>query len=261
MKRKSTGRTSLFLTSYIIASIMMAGCHASSRQVAVPPPADSLLAPSTGTTHHSLPAVLIAPGTLKPYTLKREMMALPDSLQRNSFRMLNGVKANVAWAGIAPLEQGDFEYYTFSLSDKRDTLFRVDSVFKVWLPEVGGDWISIQLKKEVAESYTPGTLYLVNTRSRETFIVDQDIHHSTNAPVVKQGNVFYVFYIKDDKVYRYDIAEKKAAAIAVLAYQDLDSENVDPYKLELQQTDTGLNGSLVIQYNGKYYCIPFPVLP
>ncbi|NML39579.1 hypothetical protein HHL17_20430 [Chitinophaga sp. G-6-1-13] len=207
-----------------------------------------------------MPTILITPDQLKPHIWRNEMIALPDSVQRDKFRMLNGIKANVTWSGIASLEQGDFEYYTFSLINKNDTLFRADNVFKVWVPEAGENWISVQLKKEVAESETPGTVYLVNTVSREALVVDQDIHNATNAPIVKVGNVTYVFYVKDDKIYRYNIAEKRTSAIATLDYKDIDEDNAMPYKLEVKQAGRAFDARLIIQYNGKYYFRPFQAL-
>ncbi|NML39580.1 hypothetical protein HHL17_20435 [Chitinophaga sp. G-6-1-13] len=50
MKRKYAGKTSLdsvFLTGYIVVSVMVAGCHESSRQPAAQQPVDSLSEQST----------------------------------------------------------------------------------------------------------------------------------------------------------------------------------------------------------------------
>lgn len=267
MKKKHTARISLknlSLTGCIAVYIMSAGCRGSVRLPAAQRQVDSLPVLALATSapvvaENQLPAILIAPGLLKPYTWRNEMIDLPDSTQRDKFRMLNGIKANVNWSGIVPLEEGDFECYTFSLINKKDTLFRIDSVFKVWLPEAGGDWVSIQLKKEVAETNSPGTVYLVNIVNGEALVVDQDIHNVTNAPIVKVEDVTYVFYVKDDKIYRYNIAEKKTSAIAKLKYKDIDGESIDPYKLEVMQTAPTPGFRLVLHYNGRYYFIPFSI--
>lgn len=203
------------------------------------------------------PEIVVSPELLKKCDRPQKLIEVPDSARQNTSLSIRGIEANLHWAGFIEAAEGDLEYFTFSFTQKTDTLFKVDKVLKAWMPEVTDNWATVFLRNDLNTALYPGSIFLVNTTNKETTVVDKEIFDGTNAPVIKIKDAYYLYYLKNGALCQYNLLKKEKRLLATLRLKEIDEDSIEPHRLDLKLNNSHLQIRITFSYNDSYSCLSY----